>query len=705
MDDYHLADLALDFGYITRDQLGEAEREVTQLSDRGVERSLIFVLGDLGYLSDDQLRELRRSTSSSQVRALVVEGFTLQGRVGSGGMGEVFRGEREDGEAAAIKILPKKMMQIDEYISRFRREARILQKLQHAHITAFYGHGVVEGRPYFIMELVEGLSLKARIEQYGALSARDTLIIMRQMAEALRFAWQFGVVHRDVKPSNIIMGAPRSGVDEPFCSQLCDFGLAKTNFSDPDDSGSLTRSGMAVGTPHYMSPEVATGTDLVAPCIDIYSLGATAYHALTGNTLYTGKSSAVIMYKQATARIDVKDLAPDRAPPGLRRLLADMLAKDRKQRIADWETVLDRIDELFESDLLDVHSFSSVSRGRAVVKPWAFMHLAVVLVTLVLLIAGLLLLLLHGSTSRVELHTTPTRFLSDLQLATTRLREGEEIALILGAGIYTGPWFFGPAHARLRIAAAGPGASVLGPEGLEQPLLYVDSGCRDLTIHGLRLDGAAGIVIQVNKEAGLLLSGVTIVNSGEEALLVDGGDVRLRGLNVLDSAAGIRLLRGSGLSMSESSLQSRGIVLDTDQSILHLDRSQLVSTLSGEATMAMRISGGTLLGSGVRVIAPEADLTCLFERVSSVEIADWSIVGGNTGLQVYNAVAPQVRRLGISAQRVGLHWAGPWDLIWRWEDQRIEAPEPLRGESIAGLPIDGPGPNPELLRQIPNGDR
>jgi tRNA A-37 threonylcarbamoyl transferase component Bud32 len=708
MDDHQLVHLAIDYGFISRDQVAEAEREVGELRSRGVDRSMLFVLGDLGFLSDEQLRILRRNTSSSNVRALVIEGYTLQGRVGSGGMGEVFRGEREDGQAVAVKLLPQKMLDIEEYIGRFRRESRILQKLEHPNITGFLGSGVVEGRPYFLMELVAGQSLKQRLERHGALGVHDTLVMMRQMASALQFAWQFGVVHRDVKPSNIILGAPRRGMNEAFCCKLCDFGLAKSRMRDEDESGSLTKSGMAVGTPHYMSPEVATGSDIVEPCIDIYSLGATAYHSITGNTLYTGKSSAVIMYKQATARIDARDLAPDRVPPSIRRLLADMLAKDRSQRLADWETVLQRIDDLMMSGINQEVGAISVSRGQAVVKPWAFWQMAFSLVTLVLVIAGITLLLFQAGVERVEIITQPETFNLKLQEAEGRLRVGEQVMLVLDPGVYVGPWFFGRAHSDLQLRAAGPGVVLRGTAGLDETLCYLDAGCTGLVLHGLRMEQAAKTVIQVNEGSELRATGLRIHHAGDAALVVDSATAELRGCEIDKVRRGIRAWRGSHVLMTDTVLHAQESLLESDQSQIELDRCRLQllpdeQTVEGRAVAnGVRVVGGMLRLRDVAVRAPGALVGCSLERVNQIYIDNVFIEGGETGVRAFNAAAQQVQHLGIRAGKVGLHWSGPWDVVWRWNELAVQAPEPLRGQHISGLPVNGAGPDADRLSLLPS---
>jgi tRNA A-37 threonylcarbamoyl transferase component Bud32 len=702
MDDQRLVQLALDYGYVTAEQVRAAEREAQTLADRGLDRGVLFVLEDLGYLSDSQMRKLRRQTSSAHIRALVVEDYVLRGRVGSGGMGEVFRGERDDGKAVAIKLLPQRMLDTEEYLGRFRREARILEKLMHPNITAFGSAGLVDGRPYVIMELVEGLSLKALIEERGPLPPGDVLTVLRQMAEALRFAWSFGVVHRDVKPSNIILGAARPGQREPFCAKLCDFGLAKTVVRIDDDTASLTKSGMAVGTPHYMSPEVATGSDVLEPGIDIYSLGATIYHALTGSTLYSGKSSAVIMYKQATARIDVNDIPADRAPPAIRRLLADMLAKDRRTRIGDWDTVLERLRQLeIDPGSVAMAAIGAVSRGRAAVRPWAFAHLTLILATVVLFLAAVLLFWLRSDGDRIELSARPGQLQEQLQRAEEELAAGHQISLVLEPGIYPAPWTFSRAHSGLQIRAAGQGVLLRGAEGLAQPLITVGAGCRDLRLHGLSLEGGSGGGFQIDAEAEVHLGALAMHAVGGDGLRIDGGVLRLQGGRLDGLQSGIVATGGARLVLADLLLIAGGVLIDGDDAVIDVERGRLRYRGASEIPTAILLRGGGLSLRQVEIEAGAAAVACTLERCGPVSLVDVRLREGRTGLRVFNSAISQVIGLEIQASEVGIHWSGSWDRLWTWRGQRVMAPEPLRGEAIQGLPVDGRGADPAIDRLLP----
>ncbi len=339
-EDQQLIQMALSQKSLTHAQLKQAKEEQRVLADRGLERSLWFLVQDLGYITEEQARSLRTQASSSTNRALEVEGYVIQGRIGSGGMGDVFRGRRADGSEVAIKLLSSKFSNDNEYAARFKREAQATLRLNHPHITRSLSDGECDGHRYLIMELVSGVSLRGQIQSRGKLSEHDALFLLVQMADALGFAWSNGILHRDVKPANMILGNPRPGVTEPFCAKLCDFGLAKVWQTSRYTIADLTKSGVALGTPHYMSPEQAAGEADLDQRSDIYSLGATLYHAVLGQTMYNGKSSAVIMYKHVNEALDLDPVRDAGMSEELVKLLGKMLAKDRAARFPDWNVVL-----------------------------------------------------------------------------------------------------------------------------------------------------------------------------------------------------------------------------------------------------------------------------------------------------------------------------------------------------------------------------
>src|SRR5262245_49615867 len=198
--------------------------------------------------------------------------YELVDKLGSGGMGAVYRGvHRRLQQARAIKVLPPQLAQDPNFVARFAREATLSAELRHPNIVAIHDFSEAEGFQYIVMELIEGVSLRALIEAEGPLPVERALVLLAQLADALDYAHSRTVVHRDLKSANVIVG-PDDHVT------LVDFGLARAR-----ESSQLTQTGMIVGTPEYLAPEVITGGGRTAgPGGDLYALGVIAYEILTG---------------------------------------------------------------------------------------------------------------------------------------------------------------------------------------------------------------------------------------------------------------------------------------------------------------------------------------------------------------------------------------------------------------------------------------
>lgn len=251
-------------------------------------------------------------------------------------MGSVYRARQLSMDRlVAIKVLSEDHAKDREYAERFIREARALAKLSHPNIVTAIDAGEYQGTFFFVMELIEGTPLSEKLEQAKKLPERQTFAIALQVARALEHAHKHGIVHRDIKPDNIII--TRDGI-----AKVCDFGLAKSKKHDGN-----TTTGRVFGTPHYISPEQARGDRDIDIRADIYSLGASLYRMVTGSTVYTGDDAMAIMVKHVTeAVVPAKRRAPELSD-GANHIIMKCLQKDRKLRyqtptelIADLEKYL-----------------------------------------------------------------------------------------------------------------------------------------------------------------------------------------------------------------------------------------------------------------------------------------------------------------------------------------------------------------------------
>ncbi|MDP9417865.1 MAG: serine/threonine protein kinase, partial [Actinomycetota bacterium] len=228
-------------------------------------------------------------------------------------MGEVWRARDEVlGRDVAVKVLRAELAGDASFTARFRAEARHTAALAHAGIAQIYDYGEDGERPYLVMELVPGEPLSAVLARRGRLGAPETLAVVEQVAVALQVAHDAGVVHRDVKPGNLLVKPDGDVV-------VTDFGIARA-----PDSASITQTGLVVGTAHYLSPEQAAGRP-AGPASDVYALGIVAYECLAGRRPFLeGPPVAIAL---AHVRQDPPPL-PDDVPAPVRELVARCLDKE-----------------------------------------------------------------------------------------------------------------------------------------------------------------------------------------------------------------------------------------------------------------------------------------------------------------------------------------------------------------------------------------
>ncbi|MDZ4743055.1 MAG: serine/threonine-protein kinase [Verrucomicrobiota bacterium] len=232
-----------------------------------------------------------------------IAGYEIIDILGRGGMGVVYKARQISlDRIVAIKILPGQFSTDKEYIQRFQKEARAAARLNHHNIIQIYDFGLIGQLHYLAMEYIDGAPLSAYIKAYGRIQEEDCLRIILQACEALDCAHKSGIIHRDIKPDNILLSNAGD-------VKLCDLGLAKLTIGE---DLSLTQTGMAVGTPYYISPEQVRGDKILDHRTDIYSLGATCYHLLTGRIPFDGPSSAVVMSRHLTDPLeDPRLIQPD----------------------------------------------------------------------------------------------------------------------------------------------------------------------------------------------------------------------------------------------------------------------------------------------------------------------------------------------------------------------------------------------------------
>src|SRR6266705_149509 len=304
------------------------------------------------------MNEADRSLTTRLTRALG-SAYTLDGEIGRGGMGVVFtaRDERLKRQVA-VKVLPPELAFREEIRLRFVREAETAARLSHPHIVPIHSVGESpDGLVYFVMAYVDGESRGAKLKRRGRLPPDESRRIMQETADALGAAHAFGIIHRDVKPDNILLEGSRGRV------VVTDFGIAKA-LSSTTGGATLTATGVAIGTPHYMSPEQAAGDREIDGRSDIYSLGVVAYQMLAGELPFQAPTVPGILMKHITERAPlITDRRPE-VPEDLAACVMRSLEKDPEDR---WPTA-DALRRALEARSATMHqprrsSGPSPSRG------------------------------------------------------------------------------------------------------------------------------------------------------------------------------------------------------------------------------------------------------------------------------------------------------------------------------------------------------
>jgi len=253
------------------------------------------------------------------------DAYTIEGEIGRGGMGVVYRARDERLQRrVAIKVLPPELAFQKDIRERFTREAQTAARLSHPHIVPIHTVGEGQGLVYFVMGYVDGESVAGRIRRRGKLPVDEARRIMMESADALSAANALSIIHRDIKPDNILLEGSRGRV------MVTDFGIAKALSST--SGATLTGAGVAIGTPAFMSPEQAAGERDIDGRSDVYSLGVVTFQMLTGELPFTSPTVAGILMKQITEPApDVRDRRPD-VPEDLALAVSRCLEKDPENR-------------------------------------------------------------------------------------------------------------------------------------------------------------------------------------------------------------------------------------------------------------------------------------------------------------------------------------------------------------------------------------
>jgi len=273
---------------------------------------------------------------------LELGGFLIERRLGMGGMGEVWLATQTAMDRrVALKILSPALTGDSNFVSRFMEEVKMSAKLEHPNIITAFDAGNENGIYYLAMSYVDGVELEVKLKIDKIVNETEGLKIIRSIAEALKYAWdKFQILHRDIKPSNIML-------DSVGNAKLMDMGISKSMSENRD----LTMTGMIVGTPYYMSPEQARADSELDSRSDIYALGATLYHLVTGQVPYDASTAMGVLARHITEPFP----PPQEKNPDLSDtcsvLLETMMCKKAESRQQDWDTVISDIDLVLDGKM------------------------------------------------------------------------------------------------------------------------------------------------------------------------------------------------------------------------------------------------------------------------------------------------------------------------------------------------------------------
>ncbi|MEM8885478.1 MAG: serine/threonine-protein kinase [Planctomycetota bacterium] len=327
--DKQILERAIAGGLLTEEQATRIARIRHNRKERdGAAPGIAAVAVEKGFLSAEQAQQLEEAQDAFE-QTQEIAGYKLESKLGAGSMGTVYKARQLSlDREVAIKILSPHLARKADYVERFLREARAVAKLNHPNVISGIDAGEENGVRYFVMEYASGMTVGALVERGGAMDESRVLRVALQIARALEHAHGAGLVHRDVKPDNILL-------TKDHIAKLCDLGLAKDS---PEE-------GRALGTPAYISPEQAQGSADVDIRSDLYSFGCTLYHMLTGTQPFEGNAKVVMVKHLTESAPALGEREPD-VSAAMVAIVDRLMEKDPADRFQSPRDLLGALQEL-----------------------------------------------------------------------------------------------------------------------------------------------------------------------------------------------------------------------------------------------------------------------------------------------------------------------------------------------------------------------
>jgi len=317
-------------GLATKEEVEDCVAMQTELAKEQNQRSLADLLIENGYITRSQVERVRPQMEE-QGQMQQIPGYQILSKLGAGAMAAVFKARQVSlDRIVAIKVLPKRMSENKEFVDRFYKEGKAAAKLNHANIVGAVDVGEANGFHYFVMEYVEGQTVYDKLEKGERYTEKEALKLIIQTCEALAHAHKAGFIHRDVKPKNIMI--TRDGN-----AKLADMGLARET---ADVEAAQAEAGKAYGTPYYIAPEQIRGELDVDARADLYSLGATFYHMVTGRVPFDAPTPSAVMHKHLKEELIPPDHLNPELSAGVGEIIEVAMAKKPKNRYQTAEEML-----------------------------------------------------------------------------------------------------------------------------------------------------------------------------------------------------------------------------------------------------------------------------------------------------------------------------------------------------------------------------
>ena len=330
--------------------------------------SLTELLVTNGFITQKQLDRLKAQVEETpSATATQIPGYKIMDKLGAGAMATVYKAKQVSlDRIVAIKILPRKFMNNPQFVERFYYEGRAAAKLNHANIVGALDVGKAGDYHYFVMEFVDGHTVYDDIERLRKYKEKDAIKVILQIAQALDHAAKAGFIHRDVKPKNIMITSDGT-------AKLADMGLAR---AVSDAAAAEAEAGKAYGTPYYISPEQIRGELDVDSRADIYGLGATLYHMVTGRVPFEGPNPSAVMHKHLKEQLVPADRLNPALTAGICEIIEVCMAKERKDRyqntgdlIEDLEAVLEEGAPIHARKKFDLGSLAKMEKAAPMGDP------------------------------------------------------------------------------------------------------------------------------------------------------------------------------------------------------------------------------------------------------------------------------------------------------------------------------------------------